>query len=128
MSDSPPSRPAHKVYTLASIFVNIATVYMESREQEAAKIPSASQEPTPLNAHEVTNKAVYQPTAPVAWGPIDPFLHALGFTEDPSLDINGASGTNANLENWFNGTQHIMGLLEDDLGYLDDAVMNFGTL
>jgi hypothetical protein len=35
ISDSPTSQPAHKVSRLASIFVSVAAVYIDSKEQEA---------------------------------------------------------------------------------------------
>ncbi|KAI9685189.1 MAG: hypothetical protein M1822_004776 [Bathelium mastoideum] len=109
MSDCPTSHSAYKVSRLASVFVNVATVYIESREQEVVE-PQRTTSPTAQN-HTSTD--------------MDTFLHALGFAEDPSLNVDGAAGTNANLENWFNGNQHIMGLLEDDLSYLDPAALNF---
>jgi hypothetical protein len=54
-------------------------------------------------------------------------LHALGFAEDPSLNMDGASGANETLENWFNWNQHIMGLLEDDLSYLGTVNFTFSA-
>ncbi|KAI9654358.1 MAG: hypothetical protein M1821_006674 [Bathelium mastoideum] len=124
MSDCPTSHSAYKVSRLASVFVNVATVYIESREQEVVE-PQRTTSPTAPN---YTSTDIYQQTTanPMpAWAPMDTFLHALGFAEDPSLNVDGAAGTNANLENWFNGNQHIMGLLEDDLSYLDPAALNF---
>ncbi|KAL9071511.1 MAG: hypothetical protein Q9157_005439 [Trypethelium eluteriae] len=128
MSDCPTSHSAHKVSRLASVFVNVATVYIESREQEARSARIEPQKTTPPTAQDYTSTEIYQQTTanPMpAWAPMDTFLHALGFAEDPSLDMEGPAGANANLENWFNGNQHIMGLLEDDLSYLDPAILNF---
>jgi len=112
MSDCPTSQPAHKVSRLASVFVSIATVYIESREQVACNARIELQRSAPLTAQDYTSADVYQQTTPypmLAWAPMNPLLHALGFPEDLSLDMDGASGANANLENWFNGNQHIMG-------------------
>jgi hypothetical protein len=127
MMDSPPSQPAHKVSMLASVFVNVATVYIESKEQEVRNSHASPQKPTVLAYQNYMNDDIYQQAKTTEWAPMDPFLHALGFAENPSLSIGAASSANANLENWFNGNQHIMGLLEDDLSYLDDAIMTFET-
>jgi hypothetical protein len=124
MSDSPTSQPAYKVSRLATVFVNVATVYIESREQDAHNERIEQQMSAPLASHDYSSAEFYQSitTYPIpAWAPIDPLLHALGFAEHQSLHMDGASGTNANLENWFNGNQYITGLLEDDLSYLDSV-------
>jgi hypothetical protein len=128
MSNSPPSQPARKVSRLASVFVSVATVYIESRNQEALSEGIQLQKPAPLTAQDYASAGNYPQTTTYAmptWTPTSPFLHALGFSDDPSLSIDGVSGAKANLENWFNGNQHIMGLLEDDLDYLDAAALNF---
>jgi hypothetical protein len=130
MSDSPTSQPAYKVSRLASVFVSVLTVYIESKEQEARHQSVDPHKPTPLTGQDYTSAGVYQQTTSYptpAWAPISPLLHALGFAEDLSLNIDGASVESANLENWFNGNQHIMGLLEEDLSYLDTAAMNFSA-
>ncbi|KAL9093860.1 MAG: hypothetical protein Q9165_003783 [Trypethelium subeluteriae] len=128
MSDSPTSHAAHKVSKLASVFVNVATVYIESREQEVRSARIEPQETAPPTTQDYTSTDIYQQMTAdqmPAWAPMDTFLQALGFAEDPSLNMDGTASTNANLENWFNGNQHIMGLLEDDLSYLDPAALNF---
>jgi hypothetical protein len=123
MFDCPTSQPAQKVSRIASVFVSVATVYIESKEQEAR-----NQQPAPPIVQRDTDTGVYQQTTvyPMpAWAPIDPLLYVLGFAEDSSLNMDGAFGANANSQNWFNGNQHIMGLLEDDLSYLDTAALPF---
>lgn len=131
MSDCHTSRPAQKVFKLASVFVSIATVYVESREQEARSIHSNAQGSTaPVIHNDASNDAgMYQQTTNwqiPTWTPFNPFLDALGFADDPalSMSMDGVSAT-ANLENWFNGNQQIMGFLEDDLSYLDTTALNF---
>jgi hypothetical protein len=127
MLDGSSLQPAHKVSKLACVFVSVATLYIESREQEARKARAGQQKPvvpSSIPDYKMGNDDNQQTSIP-EWAPIDPFLRALGFAEDPSLSMNGVSGATADLENWYNGNQHIMGLLEDDLSYLDDAAMSF---
>ncbi|KAF2672561.1 hypothetical protein BT63DRAFT_450587 [Microthyrium microscopicum] len=107
-------------------------VYIESKEQEARNAFSESQRPLSPNSHSSTNanaNAFPHTTADSmpAYAPIDPLLNALGLAYDPSSSVNGSSGTNADLVNWFNGNQQINGLLEDDLSYLDDFTLNFSN-
>ncbi|KAI9692037.1 MAG: hypothetical protein M1820_009572 [Bogoriella megaspora] len=128
MSDSPTSHSAYKVSRLASVFVNVATVYIESREQEARSAQVEPQKTAPPTAQDYTSVEAYQQTAinaTPALAPMDTYLQALGFADDPLANLDGAAGATANLENWFNGNQHIMGLLEDDLSYLDPAALSF---
>jgi hypothetical protein len=128
MSDSPTSQPAYRLSKLASVFVSVATVYIKAREQNAHNEHIEPQKSTPVTAPDYTSAELYQHPLTYsmpAWAPINPLLHALGFSEDQSLNIDGASDENANLENWFNGNQHIMGLLEDDLSYLDSPDLTF---
>jgi hypothetical protein len=103
-------------------------VYIESKVQEAREEHIAPEEPSPVTTHNYTSAGLYQQTMTYptpAWAPISPLLYALGLAEDLSLSVDETSGLNANLENWFNGNQHITGLLEDDLSYLDPAALNF---
>jgi hypothetical protein len=129
MSDSPTSQPARKVSRLASVFVSVATVYIESRQEDARNERVEQQKSANLTAHDYTSGEIYQNTAtiypPPLWAPINPLLQALGFAEDQSLNMDGDPGANANLKIWFNGNQHITGLLEDDLSYLDTADLTF---
>jgi hypothetical protein len=128
MSDSPTSKPAYKVSRLASVFVSVATAYVESKERDARNERIEQPNPASLTSLDYTSAGLYQHTAtdqmPI-WAPIDPLIHALGFAEDQPGNMNGSSGANVSLENWFNGNQHIMGLLEDDLSYLDTATLTF---
>jgi hypothetical protein len=113
---------------LASVFVSIATAYIESREQETENAQIELQKSAPLNAQNYMRTDFQQQTMayPMStWAPIDPFLQVLGFADDPSLNMDGVLGTNASLESWFTGNQQIMELLEGDLMYLDPNPVMF---
>jgi hypothetical protein len=128
MSGCPTSLPASRVAKLASVFVSVATAYIESREQEVDKVQIEPQKSAPLNSQNYMRTNFQQQTTAYpmpTWAPIDPFLHVFGFGDDPALNMDGALGTNASLESWFNGNQQIMELLEDDLMYLDPTPVMF---
>jgi hypothetical protein len=128
MSGCPTSLPASRVAKLAAVFVSVATAYIESREQEANNPQIEPQKSALLNAQQYPGNQFQQQTTAYpmpTWAPIDPFLQVLGFADDPSLNMDGALGSNASLESWFNGNQQIMELLEDDLMYLDPTPVMF---
>lgn len=59
-------------------------------------------------------------------GQFEPYLNALGMpgVEGQGLGVeyggyrDGWGGEAAGLESWFSGTQHLMGLLEEDMGFI----------
>lgn len=118
------SEAAEKLYHLCFILHRVAALYVEAKSRSNVGTPS-------------NDDFVHWPV-----GELGPYLNALGFApHDMSLgtesgfSVGGAAGTAinheqrsldsqkgeaqaANLEDWFSGAQHIMGLLEEDLSFI----------
>lgn len=144
MAASPTSKPAYKVSRLASVFVDVARIYVDLKEQEAAKVATAGGSPSvgavglysdqQQSGQDVhlkrqqseQNRPDLATESPNDYTRFDPFLDALGFADQSTSMIDATAvhtwdiGGTESIGNWFTGQQHIMGLLEDDLSYLDD--------
>lgn len=114
------SQAAQKIAKLAAVFVNIATVYVESREQETLTVPSAASVQDQPNVYSIEPSVDYPMPD---WAPLSPFFDAFGLARDLSQSSGQVTDTNASLDNWFMGNQQIIGLLEDDLSFLDSVAL-----
>jgi len=110
------SEGADKLYRLCFVFHQVAKLYVEAKAQEAR-----------TQAQSQTNL-----TAEAAF---DPYLSMLGFapnqaqylapawpaTTDIAADWSGGTnfGLNGNIQDWFSGNSNIMGLLDQDVDYLN---------
>lgn len=123
MSNCPTSQAASNISRLASVFVNVAAVYIDLRDREAAKNARTEAEMNTANAENALPNAGPAQQVPMdlypAWAPFDPLLSSLGFVDDVVQDAERDFIRNVEVEDWFMGNQHIMGLLEEDLNYLD---------
>jgi hypothetical protein len=110
------SEGADKLYRLCHVFHQVAKLYVEAKAQEA-RTQAQSQA-------SLTAEAAF-----------DPYLSMLGFapnqtqylapdwpaTADIAVDWpEGIDlGSNVNIQDWFSGNSNIMGLLDQDIDYLN---------
>lgn len=113
-SASEASEAASNFYRLCHIFVQVATLYVEAKTRAEAIANAAVTNATNEDAGMVD----------MPWGEFDEYLNALGvgpatYQEGTDLGLAPALDPSTSLENWFQGNQYMMGLLEQDLSYLD---------
>lgn len=136
---------AAKFHRLCHIFYQVATQYVEAKARNAAvaspriKESPGSKDPVPVPYPEghVLGLGVpwgdFAMTDSVPLSEFDQYLGALGFAPQQNGAASNQGTTHQNsgeggdhmaydaagLENWFQGNQYMMNLLEQDLSYLD---------
>ena len=100
------SEAAQNMHRLTSVFYRVSKLYIEAKEQERSASFQTQQQQAYEDAQQFQNSM-----------PFNPYLNALGFSAEPAMNSNGL--VNANLGDWLSGNHYMMGLLEDDLSYLD---------
>jgi len=102
------SESVKKFYRVCHVFYQVGAVYIQGKTQTAAGY--------------ATQGEVTMPDAMLgsssSWSQFDQYLNVLGFGPGTS----GESTANAQ-EGWFQGNQHVMGLMEQDLSYLDGSMI-----
>lgn len=111
-SASEASEAANNFYRLCHVFVQVATLYVEAKLR------------TETATSESIDNAASEDAEMMPWTEFDEYLNALGvgppaFQDGTDIGLGPTLDPSASLENWFQGNQYMMGLLEQDLSYLD---------
>jgi len=122
------SEAAEKMWRLCAVFHRVAEVFVNGGangsegegEQEVAGVGVIGASMGPGQMENVRSEAT------PGVGQFEPYLNALGMPgvegHGMGMDYGGYGdnwgGDAAGLESWFSGTQHLMGLLEEDLGFI----------
>lgn len=125
-SSSQATEAANRFYRLCYVFHQVATLYVEANSRTKGTDGGLVTQLLPEDL-ELTD---------VPWSEFDQYLNALGFAPPKAIAPDGEPSTTAgsfdtisgfspapdppgSLESWFQGNQYMMGLLEQDLSYLD---------
>ncbi|KAF2101315.1 hypothetical protein NA57DRAFT_33876, partial [Rhizodiscina lignyota] len=119
------SEAANRFWVLCQIFHQVAALYVEANAR------SGVDQQDPMSGLSAADPQM----ADVPWSEFDQYLNALGFAPPRNAaggEIGEAEGgfdttsgqspslyPSGGLENWFQGNQYMLGLLEQDLSYLD---------
>jgi hypothetical protein len=119
-----------KLYRLCDVFYQVAKLYVEAKAQEA-RTQAESQASKNLTAGSQHAFTDFRPETA-----FDPYLSMLGFapnqaqylvpnsnwaTAAADVPPGGMDLGNGNIQDWFSGNSNIMGLLDQDIDYINMA-------
>lgn len=109
-----------KLYRLCDIFQKVAELYTQAKIQEANRgNPKRDRSGVPVTeSRQPAIDDIYGYLSTIGFAPpsMEPFDSAL--VDDAQLDAD-------HLSNWFHGNNSLMGLLEQDLAYMDATAASY---